>query len=241
MLKELAQYITGLAVEAQKTEVMEINGETYIDGKRLMPDACNYKELNTLDAAIDFLRVTCRDGDFEYPLIVSATHKDIEVYSSLDKYKKRNYVLTVSPTTPQINFNFYMDLEEFIIQLQTCFVNTDNKRNLLELISSFVESEKLEVADNGISQTVTVEKGSAVKSKDDVEVNPFVKLAAYRTYTEVMQPETMYLLRVKQGNRIALYEADGGKWKLEAQKRVAEYLHEGLSDLIEDGKVVVIG
>ena len=125
--------------------------------------------------------------------------------------------------------------------MQTCFVNTDNKRNLLELISSFVESEKLEVADNGISQTVTVEKGSAVKSKDDVEVNPFVKLAAYRTYTEVMQPETMYLLRVKQGNRIALYEADGGKWKLEAQKRVAEYLHEGLSDLIEDGKVVVIG
>ena len=87
MLKELAQYITGLAVEAQKTEVMDINGETYIDGKRLMPDACNYKELNTLDAAIDFLHVTCKDGDFEYPLIVSATHKDIEVYSSLDKYK----------------------------------------------------------------------------------------------------------------------------------------------------------
>lgn len=51
----------------------------------------------------------------------------------------------------------------------------------------------------------------------------------------------MYLLRVKQGNRIALYEADGGRWKLEAQKRVAGYLREGLSDLIEDGKVVVIG
>ena len=112
---------------------------------------------------------------------------------------------------------------------------------MLELISSFVESEKLEVADNGISQTVTVEKGAAVKSKDAVEVNPFVRLAAYRTYTEVEQPETMYLLRVKQGNRIALYEADGGRWKLEAQKRVAGYLREGLSDLIEDGKVVVIG
>ena len=53
---------------------MDINGETYIDGKRLMPDACNYKELNTLDAAIDFLHVTCKDGDFEYPLIVSKQH-----------------------------------------------------------------------------------------------------------------------------------------------------------------------
>lgn len=241
MLKELAQYITGLAIEAQKTEVIDVNGETYMDGKRLMPDTCNYKELNTLDAAIDFLHVTCRDGDFEYPLIVATTYWNIEVYSSLDKYKKRNCILSVSPETPRISFNNYMDLEEFIIQLQTCFVDTNNKRNLLELISSFVESEKLEVADNGISQTVTVEKGAAVKSKDAVEINPFVKLAAYRTYTEVTQPETMYLLRVKQGNRIALYEADGGRWKLEAQKRVAGYLREGLSDLIEAGKVVVIG
>ncbi len=150
-------------------------------------------------------------------------------------------MLSVSPTTPQINFDFYMDLEEFIIQLQTCFVDTPNKQRLLELVSSFVESEKLEVADNGISQTVVVEKGAAVKSKNAVEVNPFVRLAAYRTYAEVEQPETIYLLRVKQGNRIALYEADGGKWKLEAQMRVAGYLRDGLTDLIEAGKVVVIG
>lgn len=241
MLKELAQYITSLALDAKETEVIEIEGETYINGSRLMPDYTKQMLLNTLDATIDFLHATCKDGEFEYPLIVSATHSDIDVYSSLDKYNKRNYVVSVSPETPRINFNCYMDLEEFIIQLQTCFVDTNNKRNLLELISSFVESEKLEVADNGISQTVTVEKGAAVKSKDAVEVNPFVKLAAYRTYTEVTQPETMYLLRVKQGNRIALYEADGGRWKLEAQKRVAGYLREGLSDLIEAGKVVVIG
>ena len=38
MLKELAQYITGLAVDAQETEVKEIKGETYIDGNRLLPD-----------------------------------------------------------------------------------------------------------------------------------------------------------------------------------------------------------
>lgn len=241
MLKELAQYITGLAVKAEETEVKEINGETYINGERLMPDYARQMELNSLDAAIDFLQATCRDGKFEYPLIVSCTHKNIDIYSSLDKYNKRNYVLSVSPVTPSITFGYYMDLEEFIIQLQTCFVNTLNKQKLLELVSSFVESEKLEIADNGISQTVSIEKGAAVKSKNSVEVNPFVRLAAYRTYAEVEQPETIYLLRVKQGNRIALYEADGGKWKLDAQKNVSEYLRNGLTDLIEDGKVVVIG
>ena len=197
--------------------------------------------LNNLNATIDFLHATCREGDFEYPLIVSCTHKDISVYSSLDKYKNRDTILSVSPVTPSITFDYYMDLEEFIIQLQTCFVNTLNKQKLLELVSSFVESEKLEIADNGISQTVSIEKGAAVKSKNSVEVNPFVRLAAYRTYAEVEQPETIYLLRVKQGNRIALYEADGGKWKLDAQSNVSEYLRNGLADLIEDCKVVVIG
>lgn len=241
MLKELAQYITGLALEAKETEVIEIEGETYIDGKRLMPDYVSEMQLNSLDAAIDFLEVTCRDGEFDYPLIVSTTHKNIEVYSSLDRYNKRNYVLSVSPVTPRITFDYYMDLEQFIIQLQTCFVDTDNKQKLIELISSFVESEKLEVEDNGISQKVVVEKGAAIKSKNSVEVNPFVRLAAYRTYAEVAQPETIYLLRVKQGNQIALFEADGGKWKLDAQRRVADYLRDGLEDLIDDGKVVVIG
>lgn len=241
MLKELAQYITGLALDAEKTEVMEINGETYVNGNVLMPYYTTRMELNTLDAAIDFLRVTCPNGKFYYPLIVSATHKEIEVYSSLDSYNKRNYVLSVKPVTPRITFDYYMDLEQFIIQLQTCFVDTANKQKLIELVSSFVESEKLEVADNGISQKVVVEKGAAIKSKNEVEVNPFVRLAAYRTYAEVEQPETIYLLRVKQGNQIALFEADGGRWKLEAQKRVAGYLRGGLADLIEAGKVVVIG
>lgn len=241
MLKELVQYIADLAVEAQEMEVIDVCGETYVNGERLMPDYVKRMSLNSLDAAIDFLHVTCRDGEFEYPLIVSCTHKEIEVYSSLDRYNNRNYMLTVSPFTPQILFNRYLDLEEFIIQLQTCFVDTANKQKLIELVSSFVESEKLEVADNGISQTVTVEKGAAVKSKNSIEVNPFVRLAAYRTYVEVEQPETIYLLRVKQGNQIALFEADGGKWKLGAQKNVSNYLRAGLNDLIESGKIVVIG
>lgn len=243
MLKELAQYIAGLAIDAKETEVIEIEGETYVNGSRLMPDYTKQMSLNTLDATIDFLHATCRDGDgeFEYPLIVSATHADVEVYSSLDRYNKRNYILSVNPVTPHITFNYYMDLEQFIIQLQTCFADTDNKRKLIELISSFVESEKLEVEDNGISQKVLVEKGAAIKSKNSVEVNPFVRLAAYRTYAEVAQPETIYLLRVKQGNQIALFEADGGKWKLDAQKNVSNYLRDGLEDLIDDGKVVVIG
>lgn len=241
MLKELASYIAELATEAKGTEVIKIGDDTYIDGRRLLPDYASNKRLNSLNATVDFLRTTCQGEDFTYPIIVSVTHGYIECYSSLDKYKRRDEILEVKPVVPNINFDCFMYLEQFIIQLQTCFMDTVNKQRLLELVSSFVESEKVEVSDTGISQKVVVEKGSSVKTKDAIVINPFVRLAAYRTYQEVEQPETVYLLRVKENNQIALFEADGGQWKVSAQANISKYLREKLADLIEQDKVVIVG
>lgn len=241
MLKELAQYIADLAMNAEKTEVLTIDGDTYINGKLQKPLKCSSVNLNALQAAVDFIETTCATSEFDYPLIVSLGHRSISVFSSLNKYRERELLLEAKALTPNIYFDEYMDLERFIIQFQTCFMDTPNKNNLLELISSFVQSEKVEVADNGISQTVSVEKGAVVKSKENLQVQPFVRLQAYRTFREVEQPETIYLLRVKEGNRIALFEADGGQWKLHAQQEIGAYLRQKLSKLIEEGKVVVIG
>lgn len=43
-----------------------------------------------------------------------------------------------------------------------------------------------------------------------------------------------------QEGRPALYEADGGAWKLEAKRNIAAYLGEQLADLVECGSVVVM-
>lgn len=39
---------------------------------------------------------------------------------------------------------------------------------------------------------------------------------------------------------IGFFEADGGIWKLEAKRNIAEYFNTNLADLIEAGKVVVM-
>jgi hypothetical protein len=44
----------------------------------------------------------------------------------------------------------------------------------------------------------------------------------------------------RQRWRPALYEADGGAWKLEAKRNIAAYLGEQLADLVERGNVVVM-
>ena len=48
------------------------------------------------------------------------------------------------------------------------------------------------------------------------------------------------MLRLDKEGHPALYEADGGAWKLEAKRNIAAYLGEQLADLVECGSVVVM-
>ena len=47
-------------------------------------------------------------------------------------------------------------------------------------------------------------------------------------------------LRVDPNEGIGFFEADGGVWKLEAKRNIADYFEKNLKDLIEAGKVVVM-
>ena len=59
---------------------------------------------------------------------------------------------------------------------------------------------------------------------------PIVRLSPYRTFREIEQPESQFLLRIRTDDRgnaeVALFEADGGVWRNEARLRIAEYLKE---------------
>lgn len=63
---------------------------------------------------------------------------------------------------------------------------------------------------------------------------------AYRTFLEVEQPESQFLLRLNEKGEVGLFEADGGMWKLAAKKNVSTYLENALADMISAGSVVVM-
>lgn len=89
-----------------------------------------------------------------------------------------------------------------------------------------------------ISQEVSVRTGAVLKEQQTVQ--PIVRLQPYRTFLEVEQPASDFLLRLDKEGHPALYEADGGAWKLEAKRSIAAYLGEQLADLVESGNVVVM-
>ncbi|MEG0409306.1 MAG: hypothetical protein RR623_10580, partial [Bacilli bacterium] len=138
---------------------------------------------------------------------------------------------------PRIDFNQYMSVEQMIIQLQTCFKDTENKAKLIAMISKLSKDTKVEVEDDGISQKVSAQEGVALKG--EVTLPPLVKLIPQRTFYEVMQPEQLFLLRVDGNCRVALYDADGGAWKYQCQQSIIEYLYETFKDEVIAGKVII--
>lgn len=159
------------------------------------------------------------------------THKEYAEFSRLPLYEAVSDV-------PSISVNQYMSQEHAVIELQSLYAVTEDRDYLLALLSRIDVNQGVSSVDNGISQEVSVRTGAVLKEQQTVQ--PIVHLQPYRTFLEVEQPASDFLLRLDKDGRPALYEADGGAWKLEAKRNIAAYLGEKLADLVESGSVVVM-
>lgn len=132
----------------------------------------------------------------------------------------------------------WRDRETALIELRSLFIPNEGTEYLLDLLSRMSDENTVSTNDNGVTQTVTARQGVALNAV--VNVRPRIKLQPFRTFLEVAQPESEFLLRVDSEKGIAFFEADGGIWRLEAKRNIAEYFERGLKDLIEQGKVVIM-
>ena len=90
---------------------------------------------------------------------------------------------------------------------------------------------------------MTVRDG-VVRVSDVVIKNP-VYLRPFRTFCEIDQPESPFILRIRNSDgkgvpEIALYEADGGLWKHRAIQGIHAYLDKALDNLVTSGMVTII-
>lgn len=129
-------------------------------------------------------------------------------------------------------FNAWLDQEPFIIGLQAHVQDKGDRQYLLDLTSRIAINENLEITDNGVSQEVTAKTGSSLSKL--ITLKPRVTLAPFRTFREIEQPSSEFVFRVRKSTRgtpeLALFEADGGAWKLTAMKSIAEYLKNSIAN-----------
>ena len=106
------------------------------------------------------------------------------------------------------------------------------------MISRINNEEGVQSADNGVSQVVTAKKGASLMTTE--QVRPRLSLIPFRTFREVPQPESEFILRLDENGRVGLFEADGGIWKIESKANIADYLSDALDLEVESGVVVVM-
>ena len=131
----------------------------------------------------------------------------------------------------------FREQEKAIIELRSRFAPGEGVDYLLDLLSRISKDSGVTTTDNGVSQTVEARQGVALKSV--VSLKPRVPLRPFRTFQEVEQPESEFLLRMDEAGNIGLFEADGGMWKLTARQTVKAFLDAKLADMVTSGAVFI--
>lgn len=249
MIKEAIKFVTNLGIKPaeRKLNFMDQDGNLRNiiisdDGRPVEIAPLNYlaKEalvINTLTGLVDYIQSNVERHDIPYFLHI-VDHERVELTGVLQSDGKRETLVIARAIVPDFNYDYFLDSEQLIISLQSKFTKTKDRDLLLKVIGNVREENVRQTGDNGIAQAVTIKTG--VASADDVLVPNPVTLAPYRTFLEVVQPESDFIFRMKDGPRGAIFEADGGAWRNEAIENIRAYLSEELADEINDERITII-
>lgn len=241
MIKEALEFLINLGLETNP--LVEIDGKTYskINLSPIKEIGPAPLEFNFLDSLVTYLREDTDDFRLDHKLIIEIqSPAKIALHTSvLGDFNQRFNPVNCVALVPDFSWGRFISPEEFIIMAQSRFVETEDLAKIRQIVGNVRSEEVLSFSDDGVSQQVTAKSGIA--RVENVVIPPRVKLAPYRTFVEIEQPESEFVFRAKKSDGLplfALFEADGGAWRIEAMKRVKAYLEDQLKDI---GNVVILG
>lgn len=227
--------------ENKPTEV-NVNGRTYlyydkrlveIEGKKPEdPNEPYCVSTYSLSGLVDFIKADV-DGKFlheEKTSIVRVINPwDVEVVSAATGYGAHRYArVRCKADVPNISFGKHIETEDFQVMMQTCFLKSEPRDIVMQLAGSVKKEQSMQTSDDGMTQVVQVQTG--VVTSGNVSIKNPVPLTPRRTFYEIEQVESPFVLRFDNNGRPALFEGDGGAWKTEAVHRIAQWLREQLAE-----------
>lgn len=239
MIQKALQYLVGL----KENKTYEINGKTYSDHELHVIEDPVYRrkcvEFGSLDALVKIIKAELPDyTDGCEPIFIRIKdHKNVDVFTRPDEKEARTWPYEAVCADTDFREG-WREQDKAIIELKSRFLPTDDSEYLINLISRINMDEGVKSEDNGVSQSVVVKKGVQLAATETVK--PRLSLIPFRTFREVPQPESEFILRLDNKGNVGLFEADGGIWKIEAKINIEAYFNEKLAKEIESGVVIVM-
>lgn len=250
MIRQAIEKIEELvnAKEENKLEQINIKGmeHTKFNGRlnRIVTPSVESINVHSLNGLVEMIKsyIKVESGylNIKLPLIVEATGNNIIVRTSVDDTYERQELIKCTPIVPELILNQYTDPERMIINVNTCYVETENSNALINTISNLYNSKTVRQEDNGIGKKIIVESDAFAGGAGQVTINPIVKLTPVATYPELIQVERKFNLRVDDSGRCALFVADKGYFEKEVQRLIKQFLEGELPEEIREKVVLAL-
>lgn len=241
MIREAMDRVLQLAVPNYHT----VDGLEYSDkGLTLIqPPETEVVFCSTLQGLVDLYDEKMDDATDLLAHVVNPTQVRL-ISRMADKFgRRRVWAQADYPKCTTFGFGAWMDPETFIISAQQHFQrvlieNDDGSLAqdldyVLKIASDITAEQAQSNQDDGIAQRVATRSGVVLKS--ETLLRPIVNLAPYRTFAEIDQVVSRFVFRARIGNggvALALFEGDGGRWRLFAVAGVARWLADHLDDAV---------
>ncbi len=242
MLKEAIEKIVSLSAPTIKEiegHTFSITGDGAIDQVRAAIDQPETLCVNSLDSLVKMIRTEALSR-YDRPIYINVpTPTTVHCFASPRtelRETRLTYYIAKATDVPGWKDDVTLSFEEAMISLRTRFQATVDTEYTLKLLSEITTGAKVTFNDNGIATTVVTQKGIALQGKD--AIRPIVSLKPYRTFQEVDQPASDFLIRVSDRG-IKFVEADGGMWRLAARETIKKHLEVSLEAESADGSVVI--
>jgi hypothetical protein len=220
--------------ESVKTETLEIGEEVYTTRPVHLPqrrDLAKAIEAHSLTAIVDYLNSNFDNNALPSLAVQVKSPVEVRVRGEIQDPEDRRFTpFSVTADLPQgIHYGQYFDLETAVIYLQSRFVQSETRDELIRNLGNIVATEALTQRDDGMSQEVTMQKG--IRREESTIQNP-VALAPFRTFAEIPQPESPFIIRLRKPKeepiQVAFFEADGGAWSNTARLAIKAFLDKAL-------------
>ena len=229
MFKELIDAIQ----DGVKPNIIKVGEKEYssrpLHNVPLSPIAQSLKTITLASIVAYFFEDIDKHGKVDIFVHVEG-HDQVSIVKYLNDERRRETLLTATYEGHNFRFGTKYTQDVFITALQSMFVDTEQRRELQSFVGSLSSESSLKLEDDGLSQKTVARRG--VTTVERVENGNVYKLKPFRTFSEVDQPESDFILRLHREDgstpTISLHESDNFGWKVTAIKNIQSLLEEDL-------------
>ena len=215
--------------EMDRKAILTFAGRDYIHGDYTEITEHNPSGLsvNNLSGIRDFVKKIASVEGWDKFFIHVKDYNQVVLYRGKDGTDSRRIVLAqASCRESEFQFGSMIDREAFVISMFSMFLENNDRKDILSMVSGVKLDENTVITDDGNGQTMMAKSGVSSKM-EEIRQRPVYKLKPFRTFDQIDQPESLFNFRWKKSGEkslaCALYGADGQRWKQDAINSIAEY------------------